>query len=120
MRELLCRILENKEWSVAKAENGLAALESITRCQPSLIILDLKMPVMDGFQMIAELRKHEDWRKIPVVVVSAKELTAEDRERLQGHVLKILQKGDINRGNLMREVEQTVKLFLSNQNEVTT
>ena len=76
------------------------------------------MPVMDGFEMIAELRKHEDWRKIPVVVVSAKELTADDRHRLQGHVLKILQKGDFSREALMREVQQTVKLFLANENEV--
>ena len=113
MRELLCRMLDNQQWTVAEAENGLDALESITHRKPAVIILDLKMPVMDGFQMIAELRKHEDWRKIPIVVVSAKELTPEDRERLQGHVLKILQKGDFSRDELMREVQQTVKLFLS-------
>src|SRR5262249_11899772 len=91
-REMLCRMRGNKEWTIAEAENGLAAIESITHHQPSLIILDLKMPVMDGFEMIGELHKHEDWRKIPVVVVSAKELTPEDRQRLQGHVQKILQK----------------------------
>ncbi len=118
MREMICRMLSDKDWTVAEAENGLAALESIARCQPSLIILDLKMPVMDGFQMIAELHKHEDWRKIPVVVVSAKELTSEDRQRLQGHVQKILQKGDFGREGLMREVQQTVKLFLAQQNAV--
>ena len=116
MREMLSRMLNHGEWTVATAENGLAALEAITRFQPDLIILDLKMPVMDGFQMIAELRKHEDWRRIPVVVVSAKELTAEDRQRLQGHVLKILQKGDFSREALLREVQQTVQLFLSKQN----
>jgi CheY-like chemotaxis protein len=113
-REMFCRMLESEEWTVSEAENGLQALESITHCQPSLIVLDLRMPVMDGFEMIAELHKHEDWRKIPVVVVSAKELTAEDRLRLQGHVQKILQKGDFAREELMREVLQTVKLFLSN------
>ena len=118
MRELLCRMLEREEWTVARAENGLAALESITHHQPSLIILDLKMPVMDGFQMIAELHKHEDWRKIPVVVISAKELTTEDRQLLQGHVKRILQKGDFNRAELMREVQETVKQFLSSQNAV--
>ena len=118
MREMLCRMLEHEEWTVARAENGLAALESITRDQPSLIILDLKMPVMDGFQMIAQLHKHEDWRKIPVVVISAKELTPEDRQLLQGHVKRILQKGDFNRDELMREVQETVKQFLSSQNAV--
>src|SRR5437667_6580623 len=49
VREMLCRMLSSKDWSVVEAENGLAALESITHAQPSLIILDLKMPVMDGF-----------------------------------------------------------------------
>ena len=120
MREMICRMLNDKDWTVAEAENGLAALESIARCPPALIILDLKMPMMDGFQMIAELHKHEDWRKIPVVVVSAAELTAEDRQRLQGHVKKILQKGDFSREDLMREVQQTVKLFLANHDSAAT
>jgi CheY-like chemotaxis protein len=119
MRELLCRMLNDKEWTVTPAENGLAALESITHRRPSLIVLDLKMPVMDGFAMIAELKKHDDWRKIPVVVVSGKELTPEDRQRLQGHVQKILQKGDFSREELLREVQQTVKLFLTDQSHVS-
>jgi CheY-like chemotaxis protein len=116
MREMLCRMLNNGKWKVEQAANGLAALEKITQCRPALIILDLKMPVMDGFEMIRELRKHEDWRKIPVVVVSARELTTEDRERLQGHVLKILQKGELSRGSLLHEVHETVKLFVSEEN----
>jgi signal transduction histidine kinase/CheY-like chemotaxis protein len=119
MREMLCRMLNDKEWTVAQAANGLAALESVTHRQPSLIVLDLRMPVMDGFEMIAELNKHEDWRKIPVVVVSGKELTPEDRQRLQGHVQKILQKGDFSREELLREVQQTVKLFLTDQSHVS-
>jgi signal transduction histidine kinase/CheY-like chemotaxis protein len=118
MREMLSRMLEREDWMVEQAENGLAALESVARDQPSLIILDLRMPVMDGFQMIAELQKHEDWRKIPVVVISAKEITQEDRQLLQGHVKKILQKGDFSRDELLREVQQTVKRFLSSQNAI--
>jgi signal transduction histidine kinase/CheY-like chemotaxis protein len=117
IRQMLCQMLDSKGWTVAEAENGLSALESITRAPPSMIILDLKMPVMDGFEMIGELQKHEDWRKIPVVVVSAKEITSQDRERLHGHVQKILQKGDFGRDELMREVQQTVKLFLTNQGQ---
>jgi CheY-like chemotaxis protein len=119
MRELLCRILDNKDWTVAEAENGLTALQSITRNPPSMIVLDLKMPVMDGFEMIAELHKHEDWRKIPVLVVSAKELTADDRQRLQGHVQKILQKGDWGREELMREIQGTVRMFLTRDESVS-
>jgi signal transduction histidine kinase/CheY-like chemotaxis protein len=120
MRELLCRMLDSKEWTVSRATNGLTALESITHCRPSLILLDLKMPVMDGFEMVAELNKHDDWRKIPVVVVSGKELTPEDRQKLQGHVQKILQKGDFSREDLLLEVQQTVKMFLNNQGAAPT
>lgn len=113
MREMLRRMLEKEDWTVAEAENGLAALESIARCPPSLIVLDLMLPLMDGFQVIAELQKHEDWRKIPIVVVSAKELTPEDRIRLQGYVKKILQKGSFTREELMRELQETIRLFLT-------
>ena len=59
-------------------------------------------------------------RPAQFVVVSAKELTGEDRQRLQGHVMKILQKGDLGRDELMGEVQQTVKLFLSKQETVST
>ena len=113
MREMLRRMLERENWDVTEAENGLAALEKIAQAQPSLIILDLMMPIMDGFQMVAELQKHDDWRKIPVVVVSAKELTPEDRKRLQGHVETILQKGSFGREGLLREVQQTVRSYLT-------
>jgi CheY-like chemotaxis protein len=120
MREMYCRMLEIDDWTTVEAQNGLAALESITHSLPSLILLDLKMPVMDGFEMITELHKHEDWRKIPVVVVSGKDLTPEDRQQLQGRVQKTLQKGDFGREELMREVQQTVRLFLAERDAVET
>ncbi len=113
MRQMLRRMLEQETWTVCEAANGKAALECIARARPSLIILDMLMPVMDGFQMVAELQKHEDWRKIPVVVVSAKELTKEDRLRLQGCVTTILQKGSFGRDELMHEVQQTVRHFMT-------
>src|SRR6185503_18349857 len=93
MRQMLRRMLEKDGWPVREAENGVAALEALASHRPGLIILDLLMPVMDGLQVVEELQKHEDWRKIPVVVVSAKELTQEDRHRLHDHVRTILQKG---------------------------
>ena len=62
-------------------------------CPRASILLDLMMPEMDGFEFVAEFRRHEAWRAIPVVVVTAKDLTREDRERLNGHVERILQKG---------------------------
>ena len=114
-RQLISRMLREKEYTVAEAENGLEALHSISQKTPSLIILDLKMPVMDGFEMIAELHQREEWRKIPVVVVSGKELTAEDRQRLEGHVQTILQKGSFSREDLIREVQETVRHLLAEQ-----
>ncbi|MSU59424.1 MAG: response regulator [Pedosphaera sp.] len=114
-REFICRMLRESQCTVAEADNGLTALESIGQQTPSLILLDLKMPVMDGFELIAELHQREDWRKIPVVVVSGKEITAEDRRRLEGHVQAILQKGAFSREELIREVLQTVRQLLGEQ-----
>ncbi len=116
MRQMLRRMLEQETWTVCEAANGKAALECIARSQPSLIILDMLMPVMDGFQMVAELQKHEEWRKIPVVVVSAKELTKADRLRLQGGVTTVLRKGSFGREELMEELQRTVRQFMAAKN----
>ena len=67
---------------------------------------------MDGFQFLDEIRKHADWHAIPVIVVTAKELSAEDRQRLNGSVEKILQKGAYSREELIREVRDLVKASL--------
>ena len=113
-------ILQQADWVVTEATNGQDALESITRCQPSLILLDLLMPVMDGFQVVTELQKHQDWKKIPVVVVSAKDLTKEDLERLQGQVTMILQKGSFSRDDLVNTLREIVTRFLTQRNEVAS
>lgn len=109
MREMLGRMLEKEQWAVSKAANGMAALETIETAQPALIILDLMMPVMDGFEMIARLQKHPEWKKIPILVVSGKELSEEDRQRLQGHVSMILRKGSFTRDDFMAEVRHQVR-----------
>jgi PAS domain S-box-containing protein len=109
-RELLRRTLEKGGWTVSEAANGRAALEHIGRNPPSLILLDLMMPEMDGFELLEELRAKAEWRSIPVVVITAKELTEEDRLRLSGSLLlsgcvkRVLQKGQYRREDLLREV----------------
>jgi PAS domain S-box-containing protein len=77
-------MLTRAGWSVATAENGRLGLESVERIVPSLILLDLVMPELDGFGFLKALREREEWRGIPVVVVTSKDLDAHDRERLRG------------------------------------
>ena len=103
-RELLGRLLENEGWQVASAENGQLALDALERHVPSLILLDLMMPVMDGCQFATELRRQPRWREIPVIVLTAKDLTAEDRRVLNGDVQGVLQKGALSREELLREI----------------
>jgi CheY-like chemotaxis protein len=112
MREMLHRRLEKEGWKVIDAENGRVALERMTERQPDLILLDLMMPEMDGFQFLDEIHKRKDWRPIPIIVVTAKELTAQDRRRLNGSVEKILQKGAYSREELIREVRDLVTASL--------
>lgn len=113
MREMLQRRLEKEGWKVIEAENGRVALERMAERRPDLILLDLMMPEMDGFQFLDEIHKREDWRPIPIIVVTAKELTAQDRQRLNGSVEKILQKGAYSREELIREVRDLVTASIS-------
>ncbi|MCB0212879.1 MAG: response regulator, partial [Anaerolineae bacterium] len=109
MREMMYRTLHKEGWHILEAEHGLAALRQLKKTQPDLILLDLMMPQMDGFQFVVELRKNEAWRNIPVVVVTALDLTAADRARLAGYVNHILQKGAYSREELLTEVRRLVK-----------
>jgi CheY-like chemotaxis protein len=103
-REMLRRQLEKDNWQVIAVENGREALEAIATHPPRLIISDLMMPEMDGFELVHELRQSPRWRSIPVIVLTAKELTETDRQKLYGHVEKIFQKGSYQRQALLAEV----------------
>jgi CheY-like chemotaxis protein len=91
-RQLMRAILGARGWSVREAANGRLALDAIRAELPDLILLDLMMPEMDGFELVAALQANAAWRAIPVVVVTALDLTAEDRQRLNGGVEQILSK----------------------------
>ncbi|MDP2793552.1 MAG: response regulator [Sulfurisoma sp.] len=107
-REMIQRMLNKDGWTVALAGNGLEGLEQMAKRRPELILLDLMMPEMDGFQFLEELEKREDWRDIPVVVMTAKELSREDRDFLNGHVDRILRKGACQREDLVSSVRDLV------------
>ena len=107
-REMMRRTLENGGWAVIEAANGRVALERLIERRPELILLDLMMPEMDGFQFLEEVRTHEEWRSIPIVVVTAKDLTEEDHRRLNASMARVLQKGVYSREEMLREVRDLV------------
>ncbi|HKF16415.1 MAG TPA: response regulator [Candidatus Dormibacteraeota bacterium] len=111
-RDLVKRSLESEGFQVVEANNGRIALEQMESTKPGLILLDLLMPEMDGFEFLAELRRQERWRSIPVVVVTAKNLDGADRTRLNGYVERILEKGAFTREELLRELRDLVKAGL--------
>ncbi len=103
-RDVLRRLLEKEGITTLEAVNGSAGLEAVAADPPDLILLDLMMPVMDGFDFLAALRANPATRHIPVVVVTAKDLTDADHARLNGSVRDVIQKGALDREGLLREV----------------
>ena len=114
-REMIYRQLTKAGWRVLEAENGRAALERLAHEQPEIILLDLMMPEMDGFEFIRELRQHPQWRSLPVVVLTAKDLTLEERDWLEGQTQRIYQKGSSSKQRLIEEINQ---LLAAPQREV--
>ncbi|TDF98551.1 response regulator [Paenibacillus piri] len=104
--EMMTRLLQKAGYTVTRAINGREALESMAKHTPELILLDLMMPEMDGFQFVAELYKHDAWRSIPIVVVTAKSLTPEERLKLNGCVKGIVQKGSFDHQSLVAEIQR--------------
>jgi signal transduction histidine kinase/CheY-like chemotaxis protein len=108
-RDVLRRTLERDGWVVWEAENGRAGLDAVRRQAPDLVLLDLMMPEMDGFEFVSRLRRTEAGRRIPVVVVTAREITAEDRARLGGHVRHVFHKGSFTREELIAELKRALE-----------
>lgn len=107
-REMTRRTLEKEGWTVTEAENGCIALERLAIQQPELILLDLMMPQMDGFAFVKQLQQNVLWRDIPVVVLTALDVTPEDRLRLNGYVENILQKGAYSVEELLMQIRNLV------------
>jgi DNA-binding response OmpR family regulator len=105
-REMLRRAAEKQGWQVVEAGNGRVGLERVAQTVPGVILLDLMMPEMDGFEFMEGLRRRSECRNIPVIVVTAKDLTEEDRRRLNGDVIQILQKGGHSTGELLEEIRK--------------
>ncbi len=108
-RAVTRQLLQREGWRVAEAGNGVEALEQLAQQTPAVILLDLLMPEMDGFEFSVELRRDSRWRSVPIVVLTSKDLTEEDRQRLNGRVERVLQKGVYTRDQLLLELQRTVQ-----------
>jgi signal transduction histidine kinase/CheY-like chemotaxis protein len=108
-RDMMRTILDREGWEVETAGNGFAAIEQLTSKLPDLILLDLMMPQMDGFEFIVELRKRELWRDIPVIVNTAKELTMADVIQLNGRVTQIVRKGSDTMESLLEHISAVLQ-----------
>jgi PAS domain S-box-containing protein len=103
-RQHMARALLDAHWTVLEAGSGQAALERLEQVKPDLILLDLSLPGMDGFEFIAHLQRRAEWSEIPLVVVTSLEVTPEDHLRLGDSVRKVFYKDSIADEDVVREV----------------
>jgi signal transduction histidine kinase/CheY-like chemotaxis protein len=108
-REVMARTLEKAGWTVSEAANGQEALAMMSGLHPRLILLDLMMPVMDGFDFLTAMRARPEWQHIPVIVITAKDLTADDRNQLTGRVEEIVEKSTFTHEQLLQHVSEAVE-----------
>ena len=108
-RTLLVRTLRKTDWTVDEAENGRVALDRLAAHKPDVVLLDLMMPEMDGFQFLEALRADRANDALPVVVITAKVLTDEDRARLNGGVIAVVEKSGRSHEDLLAEVGRLVR-----------
>ena len=107
--DLMRQFLEDEKINVRTAENGLKALDSLTKMLPDLILLDLMMPEMDGFEVINRLKKTEEWAKIPVVIITAKTLDEQESVFLDKRVEAIIAKEGMSTDVVLKEISETMR-----------
>jgi threonine synthase len=109
-RRLIRRILQSQgDFEIFEATNGREALELIARERPDLVILDLMMPEVDGFAVLDSLRSNPETANIPVIVATAKELTVDEKSRLQGQIQSLMLKGDFLNDEFLEEVRSLIR-----------
>jgi signal transduction histidine kinase/CheY-like chemotaxis protein len=108
-RDILRRVLTREGWGVREAANGEAGLAEVARARPAVVLLDLMMPGMDGFEMLRALRQDKSTSELPVVIITSKDLTREEREWLSGNTLNMFQKGAYQRSHLVETLRRMVE-----------
>jgi CheY-like chemotaxis protein len=107
-RDVLRRTLVRGGWAVAEAGDGREALAQLARAAPAVLLLDLMMPGMDGFEVLEAMRREPGWRDVAVVIVTAKDLGREELEWLRSRAERVFQKGAYERAELVGVVERAV------------
>ncbi len=102
-------LLQTEGFKVEIANDGARAFEILSTSTPSIIFLDLVMPEMDGFEVIQRLQRDETWKKIPVVVLSGKELTSEEWEKLNAYAKDFVKKAEFTQGTLSNTIKQILR-----------
>ena len=118
-RNMVVRLIEREGWLAVPAENGRRALDLLKTFTPSVVLLDLLMPEIDGFSVLRDMRASPAWRDIPVVVVTSLDLTGEVRRLLQQQAERVLQKGRYTTEELLKEIRDSVTEFVHRQHHGT-
>jgi CheY-like chemotaxis protein len=107
--EMLRQTLPDSEFALASAEDGEAGMQAIEAQRPDVIVLDLMMPKLDGFGVIERLRADSELRNIPIIVISAKDLTTEESKTLKESVAFVMKKQGFDADLLKAEINSVVK-----------
>jgi PAS domain S-box-containing protein len=112
-RDMISRILSKGKWNVQTADNGKSAITLLSQLIPDLIILDLMMPTMDGYEFLQIIKEREEWSHIPILILTSMDLSKNDFERLSGSVADVLQKGLFDPRQLIKIVHRFSQIPLT-------
>jgi CheY-like chemotaxis protein len=107
--EMVRQLLGEEGWQVGAAADGRQALDQIARQRPDLLLLDLIMPGVDGFEVLRRLREQPETAGLPVVVITAKDLSAQEREELRRCTARVIEKEGMDRERLLKELRESLK-----------
>ena len=106
---LMGQYLSEESMNYRLAKDGVDALELMKKKKPDLVILDIMMPKKDGFTVIDEIQKNSEWKGIPIIVVTAKDLTNKEKEQLQERTNMVIQKSGTHIENVMEMILKRIK-----------
>jgi CheY-like chemotaxis protein len=119
-RDMVARILQREGWRLRTAPNGQIAIQILEQSVPATVVLDLKMPIMNGFQFLERVEANPAWSKLTIFVFTSMDVTQEIRERLSNRVAGIFQKGTYSREELLQRVNEAVQAHLTAQKSAQT